>query len=282
VKRILLSVMAGLALAVMPTAMASAWSFKVDGQGKCQPDGSFKIVWVLNNKSENKALTITQSNRASVPAGSIVPADQDKDFPETVDGTQPGEFTLTVKGNWPGEEKGQSHTKSVTLKEACEQPPTITVKKQTSPTGDQTAFSISIASSNDGQVFGNATQSIKDGGSVIYKVSPGTYNVTEAALDGWTLTSNTCNALVVGRQHDGELVRSDNHNTDENMNQECLIVNTKKPSTAVLGATTQVQAPKGGVGAGSGGASSASFGAALGIVGSLGAVGYGLRRLSKV
>jgi len=304
IKKTLLSMGAGLTMMAMVAGTALAHNFALSNVTACQPDGSLKITWTVDNKTDStKDLTITESSEymvfndnskvqlaAAVPAGTKIPAGQEPTYVQTVDGTKAAKITLKITGSYSGEQP-QQHQSTATLEEACQQPSTITVKKTTSPTGDPTNFSITISTEN-GQVIGDATQSIKDGGSVVYKVTNGTYNVTEAAVDGWTQTSNTCKDLVVGPGTETDVWVEDEDQTPTNT--DCTIVNTKNttpvtPPTGgqgggqVLGATTtQVVAPVGSVNGGEGAASKTTeFVALLGLAGSLGAVGYGVRRLSK-
>jgi hypothetical protein len=281
-KKLLLSIVAGLALVAIPVSVARAWpiSWETSGEGQCQSDGSFQITWKIKNQNDDKTLTVQESNRAAVPVGSTVSADQTGVFTESVDGTHSGTYKLTIKASWPSDQGLAEKDASVQLEKACKQPSTLTVNKTTSPVGDQTVFSIT-ATTQDGQVYGDATQSIKDGTTVIYKVAPGTYTVVETAVSGWTQTSNTCKGVEFKSYHDEKIA-----------NKECEIVNTKNvtPPTggsggSVLGTTTTTQVaatPSGSVGAGFGGGSRATNIAAIfGVIGSLGSVGYGLRRLNK-
>jgi hypothetical protein len=103
--------------------LASAWSYDLTGSGVCQPDGSFKITWNVDNSSEPDALNITASNKPSVvPVGSTVAAHQTKTFNENADGTQAESHTLTLKGNWAGDATERERTATVTLDKACTQP----------------------------------------------------------------------------------------------------------------------------------------------------------------
>lgn len=117
---------------------ASAWTFSLAGSGECQPDGSYKITWVVDNSTESDALDITASNRAVVPVGTSVPANSTEDFDESADGTQAGSFTLTLKGNWDGDKTERERTATVTLDEPCDQPapvePTPVAPPVTPPT----------------------------------------------------------------------------------------------------------------------------------------------------
>jgi len=60
----------------------------------------------------------------------------------------------------------------------------------------------------------------------------------------------------------------------------CSVTNVQQAAAQVV-AAAQVSAPKGGVGAGVGGAVGSSLTAILGVAGSIGSLGYGLRRLGN-
>lgn len=282
--------MAGLAMVVFGAGIALAHDFAISKTAECQPDGSYKISWTIDNTTESsKDLTITASSDESVvPVNTVIPADHNQTFVQIADGTQPGSFTLKITGVYSGESP-QMHQRTATLRYACKQPSTITVKKTTSPAGDPTNFSVTITTEN-GQVFGDVIQSIKDGGSVVYKVADGTYSVTEASVNGWTMTSNTCKDLVVNSETESDIWVNDENQTPTPTNVDCAITNTKNatPPTGqgggqVLSATTQVKAPVGPVNGGSGAASKTiSLAALLGLTGSISALGYGIRRLNKI
>jgi hypothetical protein len=289
VKKILISTVAGLAMVALGAGTALAHDFAISKTAECQPDGSYKISWTIDNTTESsKDLTITASSDESVvPVNTVIPADHNQTFVQIADGTQPGSFTLKITGVYSDEEP-QMHQRTATLRYACKQPSTITVKKTTNPAGDPTNFSVTI-STEDGQVYGDATQSIKDGGSVVYKVADGTYNVTEAAVSGWSQTSNTCKDLVVSSETESDIWVNDENQTPTPTNVDCAITNTKNttPPTGqgggqVLAVTTQVKAPVGPVNGGAGAGSEAvNLAALLGLGSSLGAVGFGIRRLVK-
>ncbi len=73
----------------------------------------------------------------------------------------------------------------------------IVVTKETNPSDSETEFEIT-ASTNDGTIFDDATQTIKDDGSTVtYGVTPGTYDVTENLPEGWRLAENGCLGVEV-------------------------------------------------------------------------------------
>ena len=290
-KKALLTIVAALALAAIPLSSVGAWSATLSGYGKCQPDGSFLITWKLHNHEEHADFTVSQSsNELVVPVGTKVAGDATSNFMQTVDGTKAGTYNLSLTGSWTGSEEVAHPHADVELEHACKQPATITVNKQTDPANDKTVFSVTISPVDpaDGQVFGAATQSISGGGSVVFKVAPGTYNVTEATMNGWTQTSNNCkNIVIVGpgahNENDTNIQINGDSQVQPVVNKDCTIVNTKNPTEVLSSSTTtQATAPTGGVSAGLGGGSaSSSVAAALGLVSSIIVLGLGLRRLNR-
>lgn len=135
-KSLTVSVLTGLAMLTLSSGVASAWYYKISGNGICQPDGSYKITWKVDNTSEPTALEIKSSNNpAVVPVGTNVPAGSFTQFTQIADGTKPGNFTLTLRGDWQGDRSNQLQSATVSLKQACEQPTTPTPTPQ--PQGGQ-------------------------------------------------------------------------------------------------------------------------------------------------
>lgn len=119
----------------LASGTVSAWTYGLTGQGVCEPDGSFKITWKIDNSTENETLTVRQSsNAAIVPVGSTVGAGDQKNFHQTVDGTAPGTYTLTLKANWPSDMDEQTQSATVRLADPCDQP---TPPQQPPATGGQ-------------------------------------------------------------------------------------------------------------------------------------------------
>ncbi len=134
--KILTSLITTLAVVGMTTGTAFAWTYGLSGAGACQPDGSFLISWTVNNTTETDPLVITASNNTSVIAvGEQIPTGQTEDFEQTADGTIPGNFNLTISGNWAGEPAAQERSATVLLDVPCEQPPPPVVPPVTPPTG---------------------------------------------------------------------------------------------------------------------------------------------------
>lgn len=118
-----LSILLGLAILGLSTGTASAWYYRITGSGACQPDGSYKITWKVDNTSEPTTLEIhSSSNTAVVPVGTRVPARKFSNFTQNADGTKPGTFTLTLRGDWHEDRNNQRQSATVRLSEACEQP----------------------------------------------------------------------------------------------------------------------------------------------------------------
>lgn len=125
-KRIaVLAMLTALTFIGLNTGSANAWTYGLTGSGNCQPDGSFKIVWKVNNLTENQPLRITYSSNTSVvAAGTQVPARSVSEFMQTVSGSVLASYNLTLKGNWQGDQAQRTRSATVTLNEKCVQPVT--------------------------------------------------------------------------------------------------------------------------------------------------------------
>lgn len=111
-----------LALLIIPGS-AFAWTYGLSGNGACQPDGSYKITWTVDNTAENEALHITASSDTSVvPAGTDVAAHQTQAFYQTASGTAAANFNLSVTGNFPSDQTPRVRNASVSLSAPCSQP----------------------------------------------------------------------------------------------------------------------------------------------------------------
>lgn len=128
-KLLLASLAAVVAVAVAGTGSVSAtdyekWDFGLSGTGSCQTDGSFKIVWNVDNPNNKYLKVFTSSNEAVVPVGTQVPKNESANFEQTVDGTQPATYELELKAGWPNNQDQDRVTNktAVTLREACPQP----------------------------------------------------------------------------------------------------------------------------------------------------------------
>jgi hypothetical protein len=111
------------AIVGLGAAPALAWDYSLSGSGQCQPDGSYKITWTVDNSTENEALSVSSSsNTAVVPVGTSVAAHQTAAYTETESGTTPGTFNLTLDVNWPSDSGSHIKTANVTLSTACTQP----------------------------------------------------------------------------------------------------------------------------------------------------------------
>jgi len=125
------------AIMIGATGVASAWTYKLTGQGVCQPDGSFKVTWKVNNSTENEPLTVTySSNNLIIPVGSTVPAHQSKDFIRVGNGKVAATFSLTLKANWPSDQANHTQHAEVKLTKACPQPVQTPVQPPVTPPTD--------------------------------------------------------------------------------------------------------------------------------------------------
>jgi hypothetical protein len=172
-KKIAATFLAVLAAVTFSAGTAFAWTYTLTGSGTCQPDGSYKITWNINNP-ENEILTVqSSSNTTVVPVGSTVPVNSNKDFVQTADGKLPGSFTLTTGVNWPSDTSIHSQTATVTLAAACTQPTPPPAAPVTPPQtggkgGDETVATVAKAKVTKPQVvvpvgavnagYGGATQ----------------------------------------------------------------------------------------------------------------------------
>lgn len=112
---------------------------------------------------------------------------------------------------------GETATCIITNDDIAAAPTTgmLVVDKVTQPEGDTTQFSITAAGS--GAITGGGEGVVTDADSKSYEVEPGTYSVSEEALVGWTIESNTCVDVVVAA---GET-------------KNCVITNVKLPKLTV-------------------------------------------------
>lgn len=160
-KKALLSVAAGITMAIVPTLSAGAWHYGLTGSGACEQDGSYKVTWVVDNTSESQALKIKSSSNSSVVSvGTQIPAYKTATFTQTADGTKPGSFTLSLKGNWPSDRNKQLRTATVRLADACTQP--------TPPQTPPTTPTPPVGGRGGGQVLG--AQTVKPTAQVVAPV----------------------------------------------------------------------------------------------------------------
>lgn len=143
-KRMLLVVTAILTIIGINVGTAFAWTYSLQGSGKCQPDGSFKITWTVTNP-ETEALQITNSSNPSVvpvgtevPPGSPPPSKQD--FIQTADGAKAASFSLSLTGHFKSDETNRTMSHKVDLTDPCTQPtpPTPPTTPSTSSQGSGT------------------------------------------------------------------------------------------------------------------------------------------------
>lgn len=122
-KKYILGLASVLVIVGLLASQVSAWTFGMAGRGECQPDGSFLITYTVNNPEKEKLRITDSSDTAVVPVGTKVDKESSADFPQSVDGSVAGSFTLTLKGNFKSDEKIRVRQATVDLKEPCEQPP---------------------------------------------------------------------------------------------------------------------------------------------------------------
>jgi hypothetical protein len=125
-KKLSLGLLSGVFAAVLLATPAFAWHFALKGTGLCQPDGSYKISWEINNQQWDKPLKITQSsNIAVVPVNTVIPKYGVQNFDQTADGTQKANYSLKLTGYWDlGHNKKEfwTATAKADLCQACDQP----------------------------------------------------------------------------------------------------------------------------------------------------------------
>ncbi len=130
------SVVTGVTVLTALTGTASAWTYGLTAYGQCISDGYLKITWTVNNMTENEPLGITSSsNPLVVPVGTKIDAHKTADFIQKADGTKPGNYSLTLKGDFPSDHTERVRMASFDLKEACKQPtPPVTGGQGSGPT----------------------------------------------------------------------------------------------------------------------------------------------------
>lgn len=132
--KVVISATTTLAVFVAFTGCAAAWTYGVTGAGKCQPDGSYKIAWKVDNTTEPDALTIqTSSNPDVVKPGITVAGKGMRTFYQVVNGTKPATYNLSLTGNWQADTGIRTRSASVMLKTACDQPAPVSVTPQPDP-----------------------------------------------------------------------------------------------------------------------------------------------------
>ncbi len=101
---------------------------------------------------------------------------------------------------------------------------TITVHKVTDPSMDPTPFTISASSSTGGTITETGPQTITTSQDVVYRVSQGTYAVSEDLTNtpGWSKDDSACANIVVSAN---------------SLNQTCTIYNTKLAKLKIVKTT---------------------------------------------
>lgn len=105
----MLTLVLALGFAVVGTAgTASAWRNTVSGTVTCATGGGWSVTWrVVNSERSNE--TITASNRAVVPVGTVLGPVENRSFTEVVTAKPSSGLTLTITGKWTN---GESTTNS--------------------------------------------------------------------------------------------------------------------------------------------------------------------------
>jgi uncharacterized repeat protein (TIGR01451 family) len=145
-----------LAMGIIPLmqGVASAHNIIVNGTVVCNAQtGDFDITWSVRN-SQNKPgqdMTLTASNRASVPIGSAFAPGQTRTFSESVPGSS-GDQTLSVTGRWEYDGFTASGSATVHLTGDCDGgSPHLTFAKSGPATVDQGGLvTYTISVTNDG------------------------------------------------------------------------------------------------------------------------------------
>jgi hypothetical protein len=202
---------------VLLGSTAYACTYGIVGTGSCQADGSYKILWTVNNTDTavNQPLTIaSSSNTAVVPVGTIIPADQSESFTQIASGKTAANFSLSIVGNWPSHELNETQTGTVSLGQACSQPtPIYTCSNLTLQSEDNRTVRLTDLSTNaqNGAVFTDAVIDWGDNtspltttnvsGQTHQYAADGTYTIAATAhfsLNGKdvTATSQSCTQVV--------------------------------------------------------------------------------------
>lgn len=115
-----IGILSGIFAVFMLATPAFAWHFSLSGKGNCQTDGSYQIVWTVDNRQWNKPLVITSSNNPAVPVDTTIAKHQLATFSQSADGTKPAKYSLALSGRW-GNEKWSAKA-DADLCKACDQP----------------------------------------------------------------------------------------------------------------------------------------------------------------
>lgn len=117
-----LGVISGVCAVLLMATPAFAWHFNLSGKGNCQADGSYKIIWTVDNRQWNKPLVITASNNSAVPVGTTIPKRTLATFTQAASGLKAAKYNLSLTGRW-GNEKWSAKA-DTDLCKACDQPQT--------------------------------------------------------------------------------------------------------------------------------------------------------------
>jgi len=160
-KAAIISFVLSLGVVGMTTGTASAWYYYVSGSGVCQPDGSYKITWQVDNSSEPTQLEIHKSSDTDVvKVGETVPAHSVESFYQTVDGAKPDTYKLELTADWKEDRNNMVRSDAVTLDEACKQPvvpQTLSISTETKvPPAQVPVVPVGAVSTGEGMTESNS------------------------------------------------------------------------------------------------------------------------------
>lgn len=290
-------------------ASALAWTYNVTGSGSCQPDGTFKITWTVDNSAESEALNITASSNTSlIPVGTQIAGHTTKDYTQSVSGSQAASFSLSLTGNFASDQTQRTESATVQLAEPCSQgggqgggdEDKVTLCHATS---SSTNPYVRITVDSSGAYNGHYSQhtgpifspGASNWGDIIptFSFNNQTYSLNWNAA-GQAVFNNNCQVMT-GGQGGGPQVDCDN-DTDNSPASECAPNGGGQgggstPGVNLTSSTTTISTPSGGgQGAGvssvpagavnaGGGKKSINAGSLIGFVASLTTLGFGVRRL---
>lgn len=105
---------------ILSATPALAWDATASGSARCDEEtGEWVVTWTINNDpNEDEIATITESDRASVPVGSTIPAESSVSFTERLPGDSESP-TLNIRVSWPSDENGSRASAVAELEGTC-------------------------------------------------------------------------------------------------------------------------------------------------------------------
>ena len=297
-KRKLISTIVGVfTLIALPAGSALAWHYGVTGAGQCQPDGSYKITWTVDNTSEPESLHILTSDNSAIAADSYVNAHSTKAFTQTASGTTAASFSVHLTGNYHSDQTVRSESATVSLTQSCTQPgrgggddeDKVTLCHATD---SNTNPYVKITVDNDGAYNGHYTEhsgpvypgSGGKWGDIIppFTFENHTYSMNWDSI-GQAIYMNNCTLPTGGSG--GEVTPPTTTVTPTSTTTSVSTTATGgrgAGDVSTTSAAVQATAPVGGVGAGFGGGSQKVNSASMvGLLSSLSFAGLGLRKIRK-